>query len=62
MTMRRVQIQKRPRPQVTALQGGWKPIAELTTKVVASPLSRAERDELEQRRRLYSMIQEHATA
>jgi hypothetical protein len=62
--MRRIRIQKqRPRGRVTTqLQGGWKPAEALTTKVVTAPLSNDERIELEQRRRLYTLIQEHAVA
>jgi hypothetical protein len=63
--MRRIRIQKR-RPAGLAneqLQGGWKSVEVLTTTTVTvAPLSNDERAELEQRRRLYGLIQEHAVA
>jgi hypothetical protein len=62
--MRRIRIQKqRPRGRVsTHLQGGWKPIQDLKTPALTTPLTNDERVELEQRRRLHTLIQEHAVA
>jgi hypothetical protein len=62
--MRRIRIQKR-RPTGLAneqLQGGWNSVQALSTKVATAPLSNDERIELEQRRRLYTLIREHAVA
>ena len=61
--MRRIQIQKR-KPQRVAkqLSGAWKPIAELPVRAKSTTLSDQENAELQQRRRLESLILEHATA
>ena len=61
--MRRIQIQKKKAPQMTSrLAGQWKPIAELPARSSSIRLSDQETFELEQRRRLESLIMEHATA
>ena len=60
--MRRIQIQKRAHYRNVNHSGGWKPIEKLPAKPSHIDLSDSEKAELEQRRRLGMLIQEHATA